>query len=73
LYRTTPATAWTIAEFKTDRLAENTDLQAYAQQQGYLRQVETYQRAITQQLGAAPQALMIFLNVGQSVGVLKPG
>lgn len=73
LYRTTPSTAWTIAEFKTDRLAEDTDLQAYAQQQGYLRQVETYQRAITQQLGAAPQVLMIFLNVGQSVGVLKPG
>ncbi|NJN94323.1 MAG: hypothetical protein HC875_09640 [Anaerolineales bacterium] len=73
LYRTSPSNAWTIAEFKTDRLAEDSDLQVYAQQQGYLRQVETYQRAITQQLGAAPQVLMIFLNVGQSVGVLKPG
>lgn len=70
LYRTTPSAAWTIAEFKTDRLAEGADLQAYAHQQGYLRQVETYQQAITQQLGATPQVLMVFLNVGQSVQVL---
>jgi ATP-dependent exoDNAse (exonuclease V) beta subunit len=73
LYRATPSAAWTIAEFKTDRLAEGADLQVYAQQQGYLRQVETYQRAITQQLGAAPQVLMVFLNVGQSVQVLSLG
>jgi ATP-dependent exoDNAse (exonuclease V) beta subunit len=67
LYRATPSAAWTIAEFKTDWLVEGVDLQAYAEQQGYLRQVETYQRAITHQLGAAPQVLMVFLNVGQSV------
>lgn len=73
LYRASPSNAWTIAEFKTDRLAEGADLQAYAQQQGYLRQVETYQQAITQQLGATPQVLMVFLNVGQSVQVLRLG
>jgi ATP-dependent exoDNAse (exonuclease V) beta subunit len=73
LYRATPSAAWTIAEFKTDRLAEGADLQAYAQQQGYLRQVETYQQAIIQQLGATPQVLMVFLNVGQSVQVLALG
>ncbi|HXV43614.1 MAG TPA: 3'-5' exonuclease, partial [Anaerolineae bacterium] len=73
LYRATPSAAWKIAEFKTDRLAEGADLQAYAHQHGYLRQVETYQQAVTQQLGATPQVLMIFLNVGQSVQVLKLG
>lgn len=73
LYRATPSAAWTIAEFKTDRPAEGVDLRTYAQQQGYLRQVETYQQAITHQLGATPHVLMVFLNVGQSVQVLRLG
>jgi ATP-dependent exoDNAse (exonuclease V) beta subunit len=73
LYRAAPSSAWTIAEFKTDRLVEDTNLQAYAGQQGYLRQVETYQQAITQQLGATPQVFMVFLNVGQSVQLLRLG
>lgn len=73
LYRAAPSAPWTIAEFKTDRLAEGADLQAYARQQGYLRQVEIYQQAIAQQLGATPQVLLVFLNVGQSVQVLTLG
>lgn len=71
LYRTAPHAAWTIAEFKTDRLAEGVDLRAYADRQGYLRQVEAYRQAITQQLGAVPQILLVFLNVAQKVQLLS--
>jgi ATP-dependent exoDNAse (exonuclease V) beta subunit len=70
LFRTSPEAAWTIAEFKTDRLPEGADLSGHVQQKGYDRQVEAYRQAVTQQLGAAPQTLLIFLNVGQSVQVL---
>jgi ATP-dependent helicase/nuclease subunit A len=71
LYRAAPTAAWTIAEFKTDRLAEGVDLPAYARQQGYLQQVETYRQAVAQQLGAAPKILLVFLNVGQLVQMLR--
>ncbi|MEW5959449.1 MAG: UvrD-helicase domain-containing protein [Chloroflexota bacterium] len=70
LFRSAPDAPWTIAEFKTDRLAENVDLKTYAQQKGYIQQVEAYQQAVTQQLGTSPEALLIFLNVAQSVQVL---
>ena len=74
LFPTAPDAPWTIAEFKTDRLAENIDLKIYAHQKGYVRQVETYQQAVRQQLGISPEALLIFLNVAQSVQVLSlPG
>jgi hypothetical protein len=74
LFRSSPDAAWTIAEFKTDRLAENIDLKIYAQQKGYIRQVEAYQQAVWQQMGTSPEALLIFLNVAQLVQVLSlPG
>jgi ATP-dependent exoDNAse (exonuclease V) beta subunit len=71
LFRTSPEAAWTIAEFKTDRLPERADLRKYVQQKGYDRQVGAYRQAITQQLDTTPKILLIFLNVGQSVQVLS--
>jgi ATP-dependent exoDNAse (exonuclease V) beta subunit len=71
LFRTSPTAVWTIAEFKTDRLPEGADLRQYAQQKGYDRQVAAYRQAISQQLGATPQILVVYLNVGQSVQVLE--
>jgi ATP-dependent exoDNAse (exonuclease V) beta subunit len=70
LFRASPHTEWTIAEFKTDRLAETADLTAHLQGQGYDRQVQDYVQAITQQMGISPRVLLIFLNVGNSIRVL---
>jgi ATP-dependent exoDNAse (exonuclease V) beta subunit len=72
LFRASPDTGWTIAEFKTDRLTETTDLTTHLQQQGYDRQVQGYVQAITQQMGISPRVVLIFLNVGNSIRVLTP-
>jgi ATP-dependent helicase/nuclease subunit A len=71
LFRVTPDAPWTIAEFKTDRLAAGIDLKQHAEAKEYLRQVDIYYRAVDRLLGILPQALLVFLNVGQSVQVLK--
>ena len=70
LFRASPDADWTIAEFKTDRLAETDDLTAHLQRQGYDRQVQGYVQAIRQQMGISPGVLLIFLNVGNSIRVL---
>jgi ATP-dependent exoDNAse (exonuclease V) beta subunit len=70
LFRASPAAGWTIAEFKTDRLAETADLAAHLRRQGYDRQVQDYVQAIAQQMGISPRVLLIFLNVGNSIRVL---
>ncbi len=67
LYRAGPNPAWTIAEFKTDRLAKGVDLERHIKDKGYYRQVQTYQAAVVRQLGVTPEVLFIFLNVGRSV------
>jgi len=71
LFRFPPDRAWTIAEFKTDRLPEGVDLQAYAQEKGYDRQIAAYVQAVEQQLGLTPAVLLVFLNVGQAVQTLS--
>jgi ATP-dependent helicase/nuclease subunit A len=70
LFRPSPKVGWTIAEFKTDRLSETTDLTAHVQQQGYDRQVQDYVQAITGQMGISPGVLLVFLNAGNSIRVL---
>ncbi len=67
LFRTDSDTAWTIVEFKTDRLAENVDLDAYIREKGYNRQVQIYRQAVARHLGENPGILFVFLNVGQSI------
>ncbi len=72
LFRPSPGDpAWTIAEFKTDRLADGTDLMQYLQQQGYDRQVQGYVQAVAQQMGVSPRVLLVFLSVGTSMRVLS--
>jgi len=71
LFRVSPDTPWTIAEFKTDRLPEDIDLKRHAEIKGYLRQVNIYNRAVSRLMGTMPEALLVFLNVGQAVQVLK--
>jgi hypothetical protein len=71
LFRISPEAAWTIAEFKTDRLPEGVDLKLHLRQKGYDRQVAAYRQAISQQLGITPPVLLVFLNVGQAVQELN--
>ena len=71
LFRSSPEAAWTIAEFKTDRLSEGVNLVEHMQSKGYDRQVGIYRQAIIQLLGSSPQILLVFLNVGQTVQILK--
>jgi hypothetical protein len=71
LFRITPDMPWTIAEFKTDRLPQGLDLKQHAASKGHLRQVDIYKQAVGRLVGTTPEALLIFLNVGQSVQVLR--
>jgi ATP-dependent exoDNAse (exonuclease V) beta subunit len=71
LYRPAPEADWTITEFKTDRLPETADMAAHLRRQGYDRQVRDYAQAITQQMGISPRVLLVFLNVGNSVRVVR--
>ena len=71
LFRSSAEAAWTIAEFKIDRLPAGVDLKVYAEQKGYDRQVATYQAAVAQQAGASPPALVVFMNVGQSIKIFN--
>lgn len=73
LYRSAPEAPWTIVEFKTDRLARDVDPQTFARKEGYLDQVRGYVRAAAQPFGAAPRALLVFLNAGGSVRVVPVG
>ena len=71
LFRAGPDAAWTIAEFKTDRLPAGIDLRQHAEAKGYLRQVDIYEQAVGRLMGVTPETLLVFLNVGQTVRVLK--
>jgi ATP-dependent helicase/nuclease subunit A len=71
LFRSSPDAIWTIAEFKTDRLADGADLMRYMQEQGYDRQVQGYVQAVAQQMRISPRVLLVFLSVGHSIRVLS--
>lgn len=71
MFRASPAEAWTIAEFITDRLPDNVDLHQHALETGYDHRAVTYRQVIAQQMDARSQTLLVFLNVGQAVRVLN--
>jgi ATP-dependent helicase/nuclease subunit A len=68
LYRTDGR--WTIAEFKTDRLKDEAEMRARICEEKYDEQVRGYLKAVTQQLGEPPRALLVFLNVGRQVRIV---
>jgi ATP-dependent exoDNAse (exonuclease V) beta subunit len=68
LYRT--GGRWTIAEFKTDRLKDETEVREHICEEKYDEQVRGYAQAVTQQLGEQPRALLVFLNVGRQVRIV---
>jgi len=64
---------WTLVEFKTDQLRAEADLKAYIREKRYDEQVGGYIAATTAILGDRPRAVLVFLNVGGWVKVVKVG
>ncbi len=64
---------WTVAEFKTDRLAGAGAVQRQIEAEGYGEQVARYVAAVEQLLGERPRALLIFLQVDGAVQVVEMG
>jgi ATP-dependent helicase/nuclease subunit A len=62
---------WTVAEFKTDRLADLAALQQKVQEERYDVQMTRYIQAVECLLGEHPRALLIFLNVGGTIQVIE--
>lgn len=62
---------WTVVEFKTDQLEAGADLGAYIKEAEYDEQVRRYAAALERLMGARPRALLVFLNVGGAVEVVR--
>jgi ATP-dependent exoDNAse (exonuclease V) beta subunit len=62
---------WRIVEFKTDELRPGADLGQHIRTMGYDAQVQRYVRALRRQLGAEVEALLVFLNAGRQVVVVR--
>ncbi len=70
LYRPSKNAGWRIADFKTDRLGANVDLEAHSRAAGYEFQVRRYVRAV-RRLGLDADAVLVYLNVGGDVRTLR--
>jgi ATP-dependent helicase/nuclease subunit A len=53
---------WTLIEFKTDRIRNETDLHNLLRDTDYLAQVQRYAQVIKQLLGQVPRAMLCWLN-----------
>ena len=54
---------WVIADFKTDEIRFETEVQAIIEREGYDQQVKRYAEAVEVQLGTRPKTQLIFLQV----------
>jgi ATP-dependent helicase/nuclease subunit A len=61
---------WTVAEFKTDRLAGPEAVRRQIKAKAYDEQVARYVTAAERLLGERPRALLVFMNVGRNVQVV---
>jgi predicted enzyme related to lactoylglutathione lyase len=62
---------WTVAEFKTDRLAGPEAVQQQIKAKAYDEQVARYVTAAERLLGERPRALLVFMNVGRGMQVVE--
>ena len=62
---------WTVAEFKTDRLADAEAVQRQIGAANYDAQVMRYVGAVKRLLGERPRALLVFLNMGGGIQVIE--
>ena len=56
---------WVIADFKTDELRSEAELQAAIQREGYDQQIRRYAQVAATQLGVLPKLLLVFLQAGR--------
>ncbi len=61
--------AWTLIDFKTDRVRTREEMLAVIRDKGYDRQVRSYARAMKSILGVEPVAQLCFLDVAGKVEV----
>jgi ATP-dependent exoDNAse (exonuclease V) beta subunit len=59
--------AWTIVEFKTDRVKDETDFERLLKEQGYVTQARRYIAAIEQLTGQRPRCILCMLNWDEAV------
>jgi ATP-dependent helicase/nuclease subunit A len=59
--------AWTIVEFKTDRVADIDALEELIEREGYRSQVERYRKAVEWLAGGRPQVILCFLDCATAV------
>jgi ATP-dependent helicase/nuclease subunit A len=59
--------AWTIVEFKTDRVTDLDALEELIEREGYLAQVERYRKAVGQLAAGRPQVILCFLDCAAAV------
>ena len=69
LYRS--GDSWVIADFKTDELRSEVEVEAAIQREGYDQQIQRYAEAAAAQLGAQPKLLLVFLQVESGLWVAK--
>jgi ATP-dependent helicase/nuclease subunit A len=64
--------AWTLVEFKTDRVEDQDDLERLLVEEGYLAQASRYVTAAEQLLGQTPRAVLCLLSSAGSVRLYQP-
>jgi ATP-dependent exoDNAse (exonuclease V) beta subunit len=59
--------AWTIVEFKTDKIGDQAAIATLLEEEDYLPQAERYRAAVEQLVGRRPQVLFCFLDCAAAV------
>jgi ATP-dependent exoDNAse (exonuclease V) beta subunit len=62
---------WTVVEFKTDRIRDNTHLEQTLGQADYVEQVGRYLDATERLLGARPRPVLCLLNYRGAVRLVE--
>jgi ATP-dependent exoDNAse (exonuclease V) beta subunit len=64
---------WTVVEFKTDRVKDQSELERVLQEEGYSAQAQRYVSAAERLLGETPQIILCMLNYGGTVHLRRLG
>jgi ATP-dependent exoDNAse (exonuclease V) beta subunit len=60
--------AWTVLDYKTDRLRDEASVLGFKDKQKYRVQVQSYGAAVEQITGHQPRLILLFLNYGGNAG-----
>jgi ATP-dependent helicase/nuclease subunit A len=64
--------AWSLVEFKTDRVKDERELEGLLQEEGYAAQAQRYLAAAQQLLDQVPRLVLCLLNFANRVGLYAP-